>query len=367
MWSSFVAILLKEFKHITRDRATLMMFFMLPIMQLTLFGFLDQNVRDLPAVVVDQDQTRFSSELLDQMRATRTFKIERITNSPDEARQMIARGTARLGVVIPPDFHDLRARGKNASFLILIDGSDSNVAAQALAAINGLVAQQNLDAARAAGAKPVLSAQPIILFNPEGRTANYIIPGLVAILLQIAAMVLASIAIVREREQGTMEQLLVTPIQPVGLVLGKLAPYLVIGIVEMALILMLMRFGFGVPIQGSLLLVFCVAVVYLFALLALGLTISMRAQTQMQAQQMAQMLLLPSIFLSGYIFPVAGLPRVLYWIGRALPATHMIDVMRGAVLRSAGPLDLLPSILALAALSVLLIWVSVRRVRKLTV
>jgi len=347
IWSSFVAVLRKEFKHIFRDRGTLALFFMLPVMQLALFGFLDQNVRDLPAVVVDQDQTRYSRELMDQMRATKTFAIERVTNSPDEAREMIAQGTARVG--------------------ILIDGSDSNVSAQALASINGMVAQQNLDAAEALGAKPLVSVQPIILFNPEGRTANYIIPGLVAILLQLAAMVLASIAIVREREQGTMEQLLVTPIQPIGLVLGKLAPYLVIGIVEMALILALMRWGFGVPIHGSLIFLFITAVFYLFALLALGLTISMRAQTAMQAQQMAQMLLLPSIFLSGYIFPVAGLPTVLYWIGRMLPATHMINIMRGAVLRSAGPFDLLPSLLALAAISVVLITVSVRRVRKLTI
>ncbi len=367
MWGSFVAIVRKEFKHIFRDRGTLALFFTLPVIQLALFGFLDQNVRDLPTVVVDQDQTRYSRELMDEMRATKTFAIARITNSPDEARQMIARADVRVGVIIPPDFHDKRARKENAQFLVLIDGSDSNVSAQAFAAINGLVAQQNLDAAEAIGAHPLVSAQPIILFNPEGRTANYIIPGLVAILLQLAAMVLASIAIVREREQGTMEQLLVTPIRPVGLVLGKLTPYLIIGLVEMALILALMRFGFGVPIQGSLLLLFATAVVYLFALLAMGLAISMRAQTQMQAVQMAQMLLLPSIFLSGYIFPVAGLPRVLYWIGRGLPATHMIDVMRGAVLRSAGPFDLLPSILALLAISVVLVTLSVRLVKKLTV
>ena len=365
MWNSFVAILRKEFKHIFRDRGTLVLFFMLPVMQLTLFGFLDQNVRDLPTVVVDQDQTRYSRELIDDLRATKTFAIDHVTNSPDQAREMIARGTARVGVVIPPDFHDRRARHEQAQFLVLIDGSDSNVSAQALASINGLVAQHNLDVVLAAGAHPQLAAQPIILFNPEGKTANYIIPGLVAILLQIAAMVLASIAIVREREQGTMEQLLVTPIHPVGLVLGKLAPYLVIGIAEMAMILLIMRWGFAVPIQGSLLFLFAMAVVYLFALLALGLFISMGAQTQMQAQQMAQMLLLPSIFLSGYIFPVAGLPKVLYLIGRALPATHMIDVMRGAVLRSAGPFDLLPSVLALATISVLLVWLSVRRVRKL--
>ncbi|HEY4056790.1 MAG TPA: ABC transporter permease [Kofleriaceae bacterium] len=367
MWNSFVAILRKEFKHIFRDRGTLVMFFMLPVMQLTLFGFLDQNVRDLPTVIVDQDQTRESRELLDKLHATKTFAIDTVTNSPERAREMIAAGTARVGIMIPPDYHDKRARHENAQFLVLIDGSDSNVSAQALAAINGLAAQQNLDAARELGARPMLSAQPIILFNPDGRTANYIIPGLVAILLQIAALILASVSIVREREQGTMEQLLVTPINPMGLVLGKLMPYLVIGILEMGLILLIMRWGFQVPINGSLLFIFLTAVMYLFALLALGLTISMRAQTQMAAQQSAQMLLLPSIFLSGYIFPVAGLPKVLYWIGRMLPATHMINVMRGAVLRSAGPLEMLPSLLALAAISVVLITVSVRRVRQMTI
>lgn len=367
MWSSFVAIMRKELKHILRDRGTLALFFTLPMIQLALFGFLDQNVRDLPTVVVDQDHTRYSRELMDDLRATSTFEIIEVTNSPDHARDLIARGIARVGVTIPPDFHDQRSRNREATFLALIDGSDSNVSAQALASINGMVAAHNLDVAEAAGAKPQLTAHPVILFNPGGRTANYIIPGLVAILLQIAAMMLAAIAIVREREQGTMEQLLVTPIHPVGLVLGKLAPYLLIGLVEMAMILLIMRWGFAVPIRGSLLFVFATAVMYLFALLALGLTISMRAQTQMQATQMAQMLLLPSIFLSGYIFPVAGLPTVLWAIGRALPATHMIDVMRGAVLRSAGPFDMLPSLLALAAIGVVLVAISIRGVRRLSI
>jgi ABC-2 type transport system permease protein len=366
MWDSFVAVFAKEWKHVLRDRGTLAMFFMLPIMQLSLFGFLDTNVKDLPIAIVDQDNSRVSRELIDDLKATKTFEIARVTNDPAQARDMIARGTARAAVIIPPDYHDHRARNELANFLVLIDGSDSTVSAQALAAVNGLVAQQNIDAATAGTGRPVVAAHPIILFNPDGRTANYIIPGLVAILLQIAAMVLAAIAIVREREKGTLEMLLVTPINPTGLVLGKLAPYLVIGIVEMGLILSLMRFGFGVPIAGSLLFIFATAVVYLLALLAIGLFISMRAQSQMAAQQMAQMLLLPSIFLSGYIFPVAGLPRVLYYIGRCLPATHMIDVMRGAVLRDAGPIEMLPSVLALLAISLLVITASVRRVRKLT-
>jgi ABC-2 type transport system permease protein len=236
--------------------------------------------------------------------------------------------------------------------------------------VNGLVANANLEdlskRAGTPGAAPPIAAQPIILFNPDGRTANYIIPGLIAILLQIIATVLTAVAVVRERERGTLEQLLVTPIHPLGLMLGKLAPYLFIGLVEMAGILTAMRFGFDVPIRGNLIFLFAIAVVYLFALLSMGLFISTRAQTQAQAQQMAQFLFLPSIFLSGYIFPTAGLPPVLYAIGRVLPATHMVEIMRGVVLRDAGPRELLPNVLALVAMSVFLVWASVRRFQKVS-
>jgi ABC-2 type transport system permease protein len=173
-------------------------------------------------------------------------------------------------------------------------------------------------------------------------------------------------AIVREREKGTMEQLLVTPIQPLGLMLGKLAPYLVLSLVEMAIVLGLMRFGFAVPIRGSIVFLFVMATIYLFAILSMGLFISTRAATVAESQQMAQMTLLPSIFLSGYIFPQAGLPYPLYVIGLFLPATHMISIMRGVVLRDAGPLDLVPSVLALLAISMVLVWASARRLKKIT-
>lgn len=367
-WSSFVAIFRKEFLHITRDRGTMMVALTIPIFQMVLFGFIDQTVRNVPTVVVDQDETRASRELIDQLRATSTFAITHVTPNPREAREEITSGRARVGVVIPPDFHEKRARGTGAKVLVLIDGSDSTVSAQALAAVTGIAANVSLEevAAGHAGAppEPPLSTQPIILFNPDGRTANYIIPGLVAIMLQIVAIVLTAIAIVREREKGTLEQLLVTPIDPLGLMLGKLAPYLVIGILETAIILAVMRFGFSVPIRGNLVFLFAMALVYLFALLALGLFISTRAQTQAQAQQMAQFFFLPSIFLSGYIFPTAGLPLPLYLIGRVLPATHMVEIMRGIVLRDAGPRELMPNVLALIAISVLLVWASVRRFRK---
>jgi ABC-2 type transport system permease protein len=366
MWPSFVAILRKEFLHILRDRGTLAVAIVIPVFQLVLFGFIDQTVRDLPTVVVDQDRSVQSRELMDQLRATGTFEIERITPSSHEARAEIVAGRARVGIVIPPDFGGKRSRGENVKILVLIDGSDSTASSQALAAANGLVASKNLaEVEKLVGVRQPLSAQPIILFNPDGRTANYIIPGLVAILLQIVAVVLAAVAIVRERERGTLEQLLVTPIHPLGLMLGKLGPYLLIGMGEMALVLLLMRFGFSVPIRGSLVFLFAIAMVYTFSLLAIGLFVSTRAQNQAQAFQMSQMLLLPSIFLSGYIFPFESLPRPLQLIGSVLPATHMVRIMRGVVLREAGVVDLMPSVLALVAISVVLVGLSARNFKKI--
>jgi ABC transporter DrrB family efflux protein len=371
-WDSFVAIFGKEFVHMRRDRSTLVMAFSIPLFQLVLFGFIDQTVSNLPTVVVDQDRTHYSRELMDELRATHTFDITQVTPDPHVARDDITSGRARVGIIIPPDFHDTRARGTGSKILALIDGSDANVSAQALASVNGVAADQNLQATSEkiqVGVTPIapaLSVQPIVLFNPDGRTANFIIPGLVAILLQIVAIVLTAISIVREREKGTLEQLLVTPIDPLGLMLGKLVPYLLVGVFEMGMILTAMSFGFGVPIRGSIVFLFAMALIFLFTLLSIGLAISTRAQTQAQAQQMAQMFLLPSIFLSGYIFPQNGLPLVLRWIGRVLPATHFIEIMRGVVLRGAGPLELWPNVAALIAISLVMVGISVRNFKKQT-
>ncbi len=364
-WNSFVSIFRKEFLHMTRDRGTLRFAVIMPVFQLALFGSLDTTVRNLPTVVVDQDRSTASREIIDGLRATGTLEVTAITSDSHVARDELATGTARVGIVIPPDFHDAVAKGSGADLLVLIDGSDSTASAQALAAVNGLVAQRNLSAVRVVSNRaPPLSAHPIILFNPDGRTANFIIPGLVAILLQMAAIALASSAIVRERERGTLEQLLVTPIDPLALILGKLAPYLFFGLGQMALILTIMRFVFGVVIRGSVPFLFVIATIYLFALLALALFVSSRAATQQEAFQVSQLIVLPSIFLSGYVFPFAGLPRVLQIIGQCLPATHMVAIMRGVVLREAGFMQMLPHVLALVLMSIVLIAVSARSFRK---
>jgi ABC-2 type transport system permease protein len=360
MWQSFYAVFRKEFLHMLRDKGTVRLVLMIPLMQLCLFGFIDQTVHDVPTVVVDQDRSSDSRDFIDRLRASKTFRIDTITMSPEAAHDAIRRGSARVAVVIPPDFHRRKLRESDAQILVLIDGSDSTVSAQALASINGLTIQP------VAVTKVAMSAHPIILFNPEGRTANYIVPGLIAVLLMMVGVVLSASAIVREREQGTFEQLMVTPINPVGLVLGKLGPYLVFGLIEMSIVLFVMRFGFSVPIRGNLLFLFAAATIYLFPLLSIGLLISTKAQTQMESQQMAQSLFLPAIFLSGYIFPFEGLPVVLKVIGSLFPTTYMIRIMRGVILRGAGPADLWPNIAVLLGMGVLLVFLAARNVRKVT-
>jgi ABC-2 type transport system permease protein len=362
MWFSFYAVFRKEFLHIFRDSGTLRIALMMPVMQLLLFGLIDQTVHDVPTVVVDQDRTAESRLFMDAMRASRTFKIVEITSSPEDARRQIREGHAQVGVVIPPKFHDRKLRKDSAQVLVLIDGSDSSVSSQALASVNGLVAQDN--AAQPENVGAALAVQPVILFNPEGRTANYIIPGLIAVLLMMVGVVFSGAAIVKEKEAGTFEQLLVTPINPVGLILGKLGPYLFLGVIETAIVLFLMRFAFAVPIRGNLLFLFAMVVVYLFTCVSAGLLISTRAKTQMESFQIAQSLFLPAIFLSGYIFPFSGMPYFLRVIGSVFPTTHMIRIMRGIVLRDAGPFDLWPSVVVLAITSILMVILAARSVHK---
>jgi len=361
VWPSFYAVFRKEFLHIFRDKGTLRLVLMIPAMQLVLFGFIDQTVHDVPTAVADQDRSTDSRLLIDELRATGTFKIVTMTTSPDEVRQEIRSARARVGVVIPPTFHDRKLRKDNAQVLVLIDGSDSTLSTQALASVNGLIAQDN---ARLEPVPTAIAAQPIILFNPEGRTANYLIPGLVAVVLMMLGVVLSSSAIVREREKGTFEQLLVTPIHPLGLVLGKLFPYLIFGLVEGAIVLAIMRFGFQVPIRGNLLFLFAAAVLYLLALLPIGLLISSRASTQLESQQLAQAFFLPAIFLSGYVFAFEGLPWALRVIGYVFPTTHMIAIMRGIVLRDASLQDMWPSVCALLATSIVTVFLASRSIHK---
>ncbi len=362
----FGAILKKEFLQMVRDVGTLRFALMVPVFQLVLFGLIDTNVRRVPTVVYDQSRSQESRTLLDEFTNTSYFQVVRFVESRALLREEIVAAHAQVGIEIPPDYARHRLAGKPADVLVLIDGSDSSISSQALGAANGVALYRSLQEIRQrAGVSGLpVEVRPTLLFNPDSRSANLLIPGLVAILLTFSGTLLASFAIVRERERGTLEQLMVTPATPVAVVLGKLLPYLVLAFVQLLLVLFLMTTVFGVPIHGSIPLLLGLATIYLFALLSLGLLVSSRAKTQMEAVQIAQMLLLPSIMLSGYIFPLSSLPTFLRYAAQILPATHFIAISRGIIIRGASFADLWEHVAALLAIAVVLVAGSARAFRK---
>jgi drug efflux transport system permease protein len=364
--NGFVSVLRKEALQMVRDKATLAFALSVPVFQLVLFGTIDSNVKHVPTAVLDRSRTAESRALVRDFVSTSTFDVVAAVDSRPALRREIVSGRVSVGIEIPPEFARRRLDGRPADFLVLIDGSDSNVSSQALGAANGVALSRSLEELRraAGGREDPFRPFPQVLFNPDSRSANLLIPGLVAILLMFSGTLLASFSIVRERERGTLEQLMVTPASPAAVVLGKLLPYLVLGLVELAAILTLMTTAFDVPIHGSLPLLVAFSGVYLFALLALGLMVSAKAKTQMEAMQRAQGFLLPSVFLSGYVFPLSSLPLPLRLVSKVIPATHFIAISRGIVIRGAGFADLWPSAAWLLALSAVLIAGSLKAFRK---
>ncbi len=362
----FRPVLRKEAMQMIRDRGTLRFALLVPAFQLVLFGLIDTNVRSIRTVVFDQSRTEESRLLIRDLVNTSFFEIAGYAPSHAALRESVVAGRASVAVEIPPDYARRRLNRQPADVLVMIDGSDSSISSQALAAANGLALSESiLDLAQRAGAADLsIRVHPVLLFNPDSRSANLLIPGLVAILLTFSGTLLAAFAIVRERERGTLEQLMVTPASPVAVVLGKLLPYLALAFLQLVFVLALMVLVFRVPIHGSLPLLLGLAVVYLFALLALGLLVSSWARTQMEAIQIAQMFLLPSIMLSGYIFPMTSLPGPLRYVAQILPATHFIAIARGIIIRGADFVDLWRNVAALLAIALVLVAGSTRAFHK---
>jgi drug efflux transport system permease protein len=362
----FLPVLKKEAVQMIRDRGTLQFALLVPAFQLVLFGLIDTNVKHVRTVVFDQSRTQESRQLLNDFVNTSYFDIVAYAPSRAALKEFIVAGRASVGVEIPPDYGRRRLNHDPADVLVLIDGSDSTISSAGLAAANGVAfARSVTELAERAGAKDLpIRTHPLFLFNPDSRSANLLIPGLVAILLTFSGTLLAAFAIVRERERGTLEQLMVTPASPVAVVLGKLLPYLVLAFAQLLFILFLMTVVFRVPIHGSLLLLLGLSIIYLFALLSMGLLVSSRARSQMEAIQLAQMMLLPSIMLSGYIFPLSSLPGPLRVVAQVLPATHFIAISRGIIIRGAVFGDLWRSVAALLAIAVVLVAGSTRAFHK---
>ena len=364
--NGFWAVLRKEVLHMLRDKGMLGFALFVPIFELVLFGLIDANVRHVPTAVFDQSRTAESRELVTDFVNTSIFDVVAFVGSRAELRAEIVAGRASVGIEIPPDFASERLAQRPADFLVLIDGSDTSVASQALSAANGLALSRSLDEiAERTGVRDLpLQPFPLLLFNPDSRSANLLIPGLIAILLTFSGTILSAFSIVRERERATLEQLMVTPVSPLAIILGKLIPYLCLGYLQLVVVLFLMVAVFRVPIHGSLALLLGLSAIYLLSLLSIGLVVSSRAKTQMEAVQVAQAFLLPSIFLSGYVFAISSLPVPLQYVSKILPATHFIAITRGIVIRGATLADLWPNVLALLVLSALLLLASARAFKK---
>lgn len=337
----------KEFTHIVRDPTTLFFALLIPLIQLFLFGFaIDTNVRQVPTVVYDQSNTQQSRALLQSFAASDVFRITLNVDSTQAMYDAMRSGKARVAIRIPTNYARNLLNGTTASVLVLVDGSDSSIASAAVDASTGVALQESL-ARVPALASPAIQVLPSVLYNPATRSANFFVPGLIAILLQVMIILLIALSLVRERERGTLEQLKMTPIAPLGLMVGKMLPYGALGFGELCLILTIMRVVFQVPIHGSVLLLLLMSLPFLLTVLGLGLFISTRAQTQAEAFQLAMGTILPSVFLSGYIFLIATMPPLFRGLSYLMPATYYIQVLRGIILRGATFADLWPNALIL--------------------
>jgi len=358
----FSAVFYKETLHVRRDFATLFFSLIIPILQMFLLGFgIDTNIRQINTVVYNADGRQQSRELLDRFKNTDTFHIIRYVNNDRDLNDAIISGRCRVGLKIPVDYSDKLLHQMGAQVLVLIDGSDSSVAGQAINVSTAIGLDESLRRVLASNAAFAVDMRPKVLFNPDSRSPNFFLPGLTAVLLLNVTTFLTAFSIVREKERGTLEQLFVTPVRPMGLLLGKLLPYLVIGFFELCMILFAMRFIFSVPIHGSVFLLAFLSLPYIFVSLSLGILISSKATTQAQAMQLAFLTILPSIFFSGYIFPRETMPKFFFYFSYLIPATYFINITRGIILRGAGWTHLWTDALALFFMGSLLLIIAARR------
>lgn len=366
--TGFGAVLYKELIHATRDRLTLILGVLLPVVQLTIFGYaVNMRVEHIGAAYINEDRGLLSVRVLDAMHASQQFDFVRSAQSREELRQLIVRDKVKAAFDIPPNFTADVESGRGAQVQVLIDGSDSNVAQQAYAGAIAIGSALSRELGPQTGVAPALiDVRPRMLFNPSLRSANFFVPGLVGVILQLITVFLMSLSIVGERERGTLDQVLVTPIGVTGLMLGKITPYALISAVDFFFVLGAMVFIFNVPIAGSVPLLLVLSFVFLLVALGLGLLISTVARTQAQAVLMTFAVTLPSILLSGFVFERDLMPAILQWLGYAIPLTYFLEILRGIVLRGAGLFDLWPSVLALVVLGVALLTVSSVRFSRTT-
>jgi ABC-2 type transport system permease protein len=364
--STLWPMLWKEFIQMRRDRFTLGMMIGLPAIQLLLFGFaIRTDVRHLPTVVLDESRTMESRALVDAVRNTGNFDIVGSVPDRDALRHRIERGEASAAIVIPPDYQTDIKRRRTAQAQVIVDAADPLASSAAIA--GATLAGQ----ARSVALTPVAARreQPIDVrvrpwYNPGLESSIYIVPGVIGLLLTLTMLMITAMALVRERERGTLEQLIVTPISKPGLMIGKVLPFALVGYVQVTVILVLGRFVFDVPIRGSLSLLYLITLPFIIASLALGLFVSTVVRTQVQAMQLSFVFILPTVLLSGFMFPREAMPAFAQWLGAVFPITYYLRVLRGILLKGVGMEALWKDTLVLAVFALVLIGFSVRRFQK---
>ena len=351
----------KEFTHIVRDPGTLFFALLIPLLQMLLLGYaVDTNVRQIPTAVLNQSQTQESRQLVDLLAASDVFRMVMTVQSEQELYAAMRAGRARVGIKIPYDYARRLQDGTTATVLVLVDGSESSTAGQAVSAATGVALQQSLERIVGSGQMP-LEVRPSVLYNPATRSANFFVPGLIGVLLQMMTILLIALSLVRERERGTLEQLTMTPVKPLGLMVGKMIPYGVLAFCELCVILTIMRVFFLVPIHGNVFLLLAMSLPFLLTTLGLGLVISTKARTQAEAFQLSMGTVLPSVFLSGYIFLIDTMPLFFRGVSRFVPATYYIAILRGIILRGAGFRDLWVNALVLTMMGCAAILLAARQ------
>jgi ABC-2 type transport system permease protein len=353
-WMRFLAILIKELRQVRRDRLTFGMMVAVPIVQLILFGFaINGDPKHLPLAVVVMDQSEFSRSFVAGLENSDYFRVTHRPASVQQADELLARGQVQFALVVPSDFSRKLQRGEHPAMLLAADATDPAATGNAIAAL-GSIGQRSigrelsgpLAALRVPDAPFELRVQR--RYNPEGLTSYNVIPGLIGVILTMTMVMMTSLAMTRERERGTMENLLATPAKPIEVMLGKIVPYILIGYVQVTVILIAARLLFDVPMVGSLLMLSVVLVLFIAANLAVGFTFSTIARNQLQAMQLTFFFFLPSMLLTGFMFPFRGMPAWAQAIGEALPLTHFLRIVRGIMLKGNGLVEIAPHLWPIA-------------------
>jgi len=372
MNSRLLSIIRKEFIQILRDKRTLALILLMPLIQLFLLGYAATNdVRNVPLAVYDQSNSPEARALLDAYRAADYFKVAYAVGSEAEIQALIETGQARAGLIIPPDYA-AQLKAGSAQVAFILDGSDPTVAATALSAAQligqshatGIMSENIARSGQNFKIQPAVDVRTTVWYNPDMISAYFMIPGLIGMILSTIMGIVTATAVVRERERGTIEQLIVTPIRAWELVVGKILPYTILGLFDTVTVIAVGHWWFGVPVRGSLVLIFVLSAIFLLSGLGVGLFASTVANTQQEAMLTVFMTVLPSIFLSGFLYPLEAMPVVLQWISYAIPLRYFLYIIRTLMLKGVGLEAILPDVIKLAVFGVVIMGAAALRFRK---